>query len=358
MDNREKKPYLLVDSSYVSFHRFFATLIWFVNVYPHIEIEDDYDWTQNEIFMKHFDETYMKNLLKFKNMYNIPNENMIIVRDCPRETIWRMNLYPKYKGTRKNTCSYRNKRYNVGNVFRHIYNSLYPKLEKQYGFRLMKVDNAEADDVIAVLAKQIREIDPNRLVIIISNDNDYLQLVNDKTLIWSLQNRLLNTKVEMTAEEILLKKILRGDESDNIPSIVGSMPERVLDELVTNEELLEQWLEENGKKEVFEENRKLIDFRYIPEELKALILNKITENIPEIGQVLVNEETGIKEYEKSKGLLVDFPQHLWKNVDKIKSNAKNVIKTVSRYNGYSRNYGYLGYNNYGISSYVTEQFYS
>ena len=44
MDNREKKPYLLVDSSYVSFHRFFATLIWFVNVYPHIEIEDDYDW--------------------------------------------------------------------------------------------------------------------------------------------------------------------------------------------------------------------------------------------------------------------------------------------------------------------------
>jgi len=45
-------------------------------------------------------------------------------------------------------------------------------------------------------------MDRNRLVVIISNDNDYLQLVNEKTLIWSLQNKLLNTKVEMTAEEI------------------------------------------------------------------------------------------------------------------------------------------------------------
>ena len=354
MDNREKKPYLLVDSSYVSFHRFFATLIWFVNIYPHVEIEDDYDWTQNEVFMKHFDETYMKNLLKFKNMYNIPNENMIIVRDCPRETIWRMNLYPKYKGTRKNTCSYKNKKYNVGNVFRHIYQSLYPKLEKQYGFRILKVDNAEADDVIAVLAKKIREIDPSRLVIIISNDNDYLQLVNDKTLIWSLQNRLLNTKVEMTAEEILLKKILRGDDSDNIPSIVGSMPERMLDDLVTNKENLDKWLIENEKKDVFEENRKLIDFSYIPEDLKLIIMDKITDNIPEIRDAVKKEEVVQKEV--NKGLLEDFPQHLWKNVDKLKTKV-NFFKSVNRYNGYSRNYGYLNYNNYGMQSYVTEQFY-
>ena len=38
-----KKPYLLVDSSYVSFHRFFSTLIWFTNVYPNNEIDDEYD---------------------------------------------------------------------------------------------------------------------------------------------------------------------------------------------------------------------------------------------------------------------------------------------------------------------------
>ena len=41
------KPYLLVDSSYVSFYRFFSTLIWYTNTYPDIEIND-------EIVGKHF----------------------------------------------------------------------------------------------------------------------------------------------------------------------------------------------------------------------------------------------------------------------------------------------------------------
>jgi hypothetical protein len=50
-------------------------------MYPDQEIGEDYEWLENEVFMKHFDETYMKNLLKFKNMYNVPIENVIIIRD-------------------------------------------------------------------------------------------------------------------------------------------------------------------------------------------------------------------------------------------------------------------------------------
>jgi 5'-3' exonuclease len=120
-----KKPFLLIDSSYVSFHRFFSTLIWYNNIYQKEE-ENDYDWSENQIFMKYFNETYMKSLLKFKAIYNVPFNQMIIVRDCPRETIWRMSIYPEYKATRKNTCSYKNKKYNIGNIFKHIYNKLYP----------------------------------------------------------------------------------------------------------------------------------------------------------------------------------------------------------------------------------------
>ena len=274
-----KKPYLLVDSSYVSFHRFFSTLIWFSNVYPHVETPDDYDWSENETFMNHFDETYMKNLLKFRSMYNIPFENMIIVRDCPRETIWRMNLYPEYKGTRKNTCAYKNKKYNIGNIFKHIYHDLYPKIQEQYGFKLIKVENAEADDVIAVLANQIRKIDKNRLVVIISNDNDYLQLVNERTLIWSLQNKLLNTKVERSAEDILLKKILKGDDSENIPPVKSGIQEDFINKMLENKDSLYQWLNDNPTiREKFESNKKLIDFNEIPENIKNIVNEQIFTN--------------------------------------------------------------------------------
>lgn len=271
-----KKPFLLIDSSYVSFHRFFSTLIWYNNIYQKEE-ENDYDWSENQIFMKYFNETYMKSLLKFKAIYNVPFNQMIIVRDCPRETIWRMSIYPEYKATRKNTCSYKNKKYNIGNIFKHIYNKLYPELEELYGFKIVKIDNAEADDVIAVLANKITECDKSRLIVIISNDNDYLQLVNQKTLIWSLQNKLLNTKVEMTAQEMLLRKILKGDESDNIPSLVGNMQEKDIVELIQNKDKFEEWLNNDKHRELYENNRTLIDFNYIPSDLKDKILNECND---------------------------------------------------------------------------------
>lgn len=339
-----KKPYLLVDSSYVSFHRFFSTLIWFSNVYPNNEVNDDYDWSLNEVFMKHFDDTYMKNLVKFKNMYNIPNENMIIIRDCPRETIWRMNIYPEYKGTRKNVCTYKNKKYNIGNIFRHIYGNLYPKLEKIHGFKLLKVENAEADDIIAILSNKIREMDKNRLVVIISNDNDYLQLVNEKTLIWSLQNKLLNTKVEMTAEEILLKKILKGDECDNIPSIVGNMSDHKLNELVKDIKKLQEWLIQNNKEAIFNNNQKLIDFKYIPDLIKANITQQIMDTIPEIKD---NISLNI-EFPVMNPIFLNLPKEFWKEPDELKVKSMDGYHYIKKCK-YNKYFDYLHY--------ITENYY-
>lgn len=339
-----KKPYLLVDSSYVSFHRFFSTLIWYTNVYPNNEIDDEYDWSTNEVFMKHFDDTYMKNLVKFKTMYNIPNENMIIIRDCPRETIWRMNIYPEYKGTRKNVCTYKNKKYNIGNIFRHIYGNLYPRLEKIHGFKLLKVENAEADDIIAILTNKIRDMDRNRLVVIISNDNDYLQLVNEKTLIWSLQNKLLNTKVEMTAEEILLKKILRGDECDNIPSIVGNMSENKLNELIKDSQKLQDWLILNNKDASFQNNKKLIDFNCIPELIKSNVMQHIVNTIPEMNNV----DNIIIEIPVISPIFINLPKEFWKESDELKVKSANGYHYIKKckYNKFYDDFNYVTENYY------------
>ena len=134
------------------------------------------------------------------------------------------------------------------------------------------MENAEADDVIAVLANKLYNQDKSRLIVIISNDNDYLQLVNDKTLIWSLQNKLLNSKVETTSQEMLMRKILRGDEGDNIPSIVGNMSEKDITELIQNRDKFESWLNTTDKRKLFENNQKLIDFNFIPDEIRESIL--------------------------------------------------------------------------------------
>jgi len=277
--NKEKKPYLLVDSSYVSYNRFFSTLIWYTNTHPDEEITEDYNFVENAEFMKHYDDYYMKSINKIRNMYNIPYENTIIVRDCPRDTIWRMDLYQEYKANRKNTCNFKNKKYNIGNIFRHVYYELYPDLESKNSLKIFKCDNAEADDVIAIICRTIQRSDKDRLIVIISNDNDYLQLVNERTLIWSLQNKLLNTKVERSAEDILLKKILKGDDSDNIPPVKNGIQEDFINKMLENKDSLYQWLNDNPTiREKFESNKKLIDFNEIPENIKNIVNEQIFTN--------------------------------------------------------------------------------
>jgi 5'-3' exonuclease len=294
------KPYLLIDSSYVSYYRFFSTLIWYTNTYfkqsidsdnlpDSEEFTEDYDWTSNKIFMERYDKFYMGSIEKIRSRYNIPYENIVIVRDCPRETIWRMKIYPEYKETRKNTCKFKNKKYNIGNVFKHIYSTLYPDIMKKYNLKIVKFDNAEADDVIAVLCNKLREIDSNRLIVIITNDNDYLQLVDNKTLIWSLQNKLLNTKVEKSSKQILLKKIISGDPSDNIPPCITDISDEYLTCLISDPIKLQNLINTNPSfKKKFELNTTLIDFTEIPMEIKQAIFLEFAEFFPKLDDSVMN----------------------------------------------------------------------
>jgi 5'-3' exonuclease len=267
------RPFLLIDSSYVSFHRFFSTQIWYSKQFPDENYDENYDWSTNKIFIERYDKYYLSSIEKIRQRYNIPYENIIIVRDCPRETIWRLDNYEEYKGNRKNTCKFQNKKYNIGNIFKHIYQELYPKLYDEHGIKFIKVERAEADDVIAVITKKIHELDSTHLIVIVTNDNDYLQLVNNHVLIWSLQNKLLNMKIKDTPEKELLIKIICGDVSDNISSCFDGETILNYNELIEDESKLNNILETNNKfKEKFYKNKNLIDFNMIPNDLKNNIL--------------------------------------------------------------------------------------
>ena len=70
-----------------------------------------------------------------------------------------------------------------------------------------------------------------------------------------------------------MRKILRGDEGDNIPSIVGNMSEKDITELIKNCDKFESWLNTSDKRKLFENNQKLIDFNFIPDEIRESILD-------------------------------------------------------------------------------------
>jgi hypothetical protein len=148
----------------------------------------------------------------------------------------------------------------------------------------------------------------------------------------------------MTAEEILLKKILRGDECDNIPSIVGNMSEHKLNELIKDSRKLQDWLILNNKDASFQNNQKLIDFKCIPELIKFNITKQIMDNIPEM-----SENTGIGvEIPVLSPIFLNLPKEFWKESDELKVKAANGYHYIKKckYNKFYDDLNYFTENYY------------
>jgi len=89
----------------------------------------------------------------------------------------------------------------------------------------MIYDGVEADDVMAYITTQLLKEDEQAVVM--STDKDFLQLVDDKTIVWSpTKKKIYNKKAVkeeygIESQNILLYRILDGDSSDNIPGVYG-----------------------------------------------------------------------------------------------------------------------------------------
>ena len=89
----------------------------------------------------------------------------------------------------------------------------------------MIYDGVEADDVMAYIATQILKEDEQ--AVIMSTDKDFLQLVNDTTIVWSptkkkmYNKKLVKEEFGIESKNLLLYRVLDGDKSDNIPGVYG-----------------------------------------------------------------------------------------------------------------------------------------
>lgn len=268
LDNSLDNPVLFIDMSYYIFHRFYALKSWYKR-----SQEDELDVEnvlENKLFMEKFHKLFIENIKKIKKKHQIDNAMIIFARDCRRSDIWRNKFYEEYKQTRDD----KNRSFNP-NIFIYTYDNIVPDLIK-LNMKIFEVENAEGDDIIAVLKKKIRTKYEDIPIYIITNDHDYLQLFDNNTYIYNLQG--LNLRTKSRGEEIDLKlKILQGDTSDNISSIFTKRTtiNKIL-ELIKDNEKLEKFLEENEEcKKLYNRNKLLIDFNMIPDNIKLKINNLI-----------------------------------------------------------------------------------
>lgn len=208
--------------------------------------------------------------------------DIVFTEDSSLDQNFRKKLYPEYKAQRKLIP----KQYNVSVLKEYIQNVIFKELEieKRYGYKIIKVDGCESDDIIAVLMKKY---DNYACRILISSDRDFLQLENVnqydfggnriERIVKGNEDYVLNTK------EYLLWKILKGDPSDNIKNVFPRFGDIKSYRLVKDKPTLKKMLSESQEAyNRFKMNKTLIDFREIPPEIEEKIYKAIKTKMDEI----------------------------------------------------------------------------
>ena len=198
---------------------------------------------------------------------------------------WRKDYFPYYKQNRKKARSESSLNWNeLFDILTKIQN----ELEENFPYKVLKINGAEADDIIAILSNKISST-PNLYgeILIISGDKDFIQL-HQSDNVKQYSPTLKKFVVDENPEQYKFEHIIRGDKGDGVPNVLSQdtvFVEDLRQRPITKKKLTE-WKEngipEGEIKRNYQRNKTLIDFDSIPNELGELIYNmwvdKITQN--------------------------------------------------------------------------------
>jgi 5'-3' exonuclease len=277
------KNVILIDTSYTTFHRFFATLRWFSfsnkDIFKEHKDDKTYDWKQQPIFIEKYTKMYLESIINLVTKRIYDDSILIFCQDAPSDTLWRHEIAECYKGNRVDLSE----KHNFKPTFAYTYDELIPKLVKENkNIYSLKVPRMEADDLIALATKFIKYKRSDKYVYIVSGDNDFLQLGYDKLFIADYKKDHLIHLSKEEAREALRQKIVTGDCSDNIPSIFidQKINNKIKKAVKENKEEMKIFLKENEKSRLlYLKNKKMISFKYIPKHFRKPVYKSIKKLI-------------------------------------------------------------------------------
>jgi 5'-3' exonuclease len=133
----------------------------------------------------------------------------------------------------------------------------------------------EADDCIAISVKYILEKYPQSKIYIITSDKDYLQLAEERVELYNLAYKKLTDQKSSSGDSKcdLFCKIVMGDPSDNIKSVLQKCGPKTALKCYENPEYFEERLKKENAYEIYNLNKKLVDFNEIPTDLLDEFIN-------------------------------------------------------------------------------------
>lgn len=218
----------------------------------------------------------LTSILFYKNKFK--TKNIILAFD--NKKTWRKEYFSYYKARRKSDRE-KNKKTNYDDIFA-IINTLKEEFKQELPFIGVEVPGAEADDIIAVLTKQMYNTND---VVIVSSDHDYCQLqIYDSVKQFKPVQKMFAERVNPS--QYLIEHIIKGETGDGIPNILSAdncLADGIKQKSITADLLAKLSADladlDNPKfnhctTENFQRNRILVDFSQIPETISINIISE------------------------------------------------------------------------------------
>ncbi len=218
-----------------------------------------------------------------RHIYDSGMGGLVICCDSAKN--WRKDSFPEYKANRKK------KREDDTTDWKSLFQFLDEMIEdlrNYFPYKVMRVERAEADDIIAVLNEYVA----TNPTLIISSDKDFIQLQKyEGVQQWS---PLTKNFVKGDPEASLWEKLIKGDTGDGVPNILSSddtfITEGKRQRPITTKKLelwkedRSSWTEEMHRN--FHRNETMVDLSKTPESIRINITNQYRQQTPKHGRLM------------------------------------------------------------------------
>ena len=197
---------------------------------------------------------------------------------CDNTNYWRKQRFPYYKANRKKAQE--KSEMDWKSIFECM-NKIRSELKEFFPYRVIDIESAEADDIIATLVKKTY---CEEKVLILSGDKDFIQLH-----IYSEVKQYDPTRKKWINHNeparYLQEHILKGDSGDGVPNVLSSdncfvvgerqkpLTQKKIDALI---ELGLEGKFDHPLARNYMRNKHLIDLNMIPENVKSNILESFS----------------------------------------------------------------------------------
>ena len=235
----------------------------------------------------------LSTLKSYKKKYGKEYGELVIC--CDGRKYWRRDVFQYYKAGRKKARDASDLDWTL--IFDTL-SEMRDDISKHFPWKVIHIDRAEADDVIAVMAKWTQTngfvqqglVEDPQKVLILSSDGDFIQL--QKWANVSQYSPMQKKQIKATKKELYEKFITHvvkaGD--DGIPNIL-SPDDIFLQEGMRQKRISSQRLDDfldkgfdacrnDEERRNWHRNLQLIDFEFIPEDVAQTIVDAYLNNKP------------------------------------------------------------------------------